>query len=226
MRCILVFIFSAPLYAEIYQCDVEGVAHFSTTPCDSQVFDLELGETSIDEELHQQEMFIIPSYPSWKNGWEKTKNIKLSRFYEMEYKPLKPDASVKNMLIDQQKLTDLPESMSAQRFAISVKDIVESICKSSIHYPVDSAESDNVFYGHYACSYRRDTKKGEIGYYKIMRGENNLYMLAIKWEVESFDIGKNQFVPLMESDDNIKKISMAQKYLQNDVKLCQSGNCF
>jgi hypothetical protein len=116
--------------------------------------------------------------------------------------------------------------MSSQRFAVSVEDIIQSICKTSVHYPVNTAQSDAVFYGHYACSYRRDTKQGEIGYYKIMRGENSLYMLASKWEVDAFVIGQNQFVPIVESKENEEKILTAQRYLQNEVKLCQSGDCF
>ncbi|WP_413699178.1 DUF4124 domain-containing protein [Psychromonas sp. KJ10-10] len=222
----LLFVFTAPLYAEVYQCDIEGVAHFSNTPCDNPFDDLELGDVSIDEELYQQEQFVIPDYPGWKNGWEKTKNIKLSRFSEIEYKPLRPSSITKNMLIAQQKLTDLPESMTAQRFAISVQDIIQSICVNSVHFPVNAEENDAIFYGHYACTLRRDTKQGEMGYYKIMRGENSLYMLAIKWQVASFSIGKNQFIPILETDENENKVLTAREYLHNDVKLCRAGECF
>jgi hypothetical protein len=222
---IFLFIFIAPLSAEVYQCDEDGITHFSNSPCDSQVFDLEVENSSVDEELYQQEQFVIPSYPGWKHGWQKTTDVKLSRFSEIVYKPLQPTTSTKNMVITQQKMTDLPESMTAQRFAVSVQDIVESICKSSIHYPVNTGQSDKVFYGHYACTQRRDTKKGELGYYKIMRGENSLYMIAIKWEVDTFIIGRNQFVPALESGDNEQKLLTAKRYLQNDVKLCQLGDC-
>lgn len=226
MRFMLLFLFPASLSAEIYQCNIEGVAHFSNTPCDSPVYDFELGDGSIDEGLFQQEQLIIPDYPGWKNGWEKTKNIKLNRFSEIEYKPLRPSPIAKNMLIDQQKLTDLPESMTAQRFAISVQDIVQSVCVNSVHFPVNSDSHESVFYGHYACSLRRDTKQGEIGYYKIMRGENSLYMLAVKWQVASFSIGKNSFIALLETQENENKIVTAQEYLHNDVKLCRAGECF
>jgi len=224
---VFLFIFTAPLYAEVYKCDDEGAVRYSTTPCNKQVLDLELGEDDFEPEYNQEEQFITPVYPGWKNGWKKSKDLKLERFFEVVYEPVRPTISEKSTRINHQKLTNLPQSMSVERFAISVEDIIESICASAIIYQPKTAKklSDKVFYGQYACSFRRDTKQGELGYYKIIRGENSIYMLAIKWGVEPFTIEVDKPLMIFDNHPLKKKISTAQKYLHNKVKLCTAGTC-
>jgi hypothetical protein len=224
---IFLFIFTAPLYAEVYKCDDKGTIHYSTTPCNNSLIDLELGDESIADELVQEELFFAPTYPAWVHGWNKTKDLKLERFFEIEYEPNKPNEADKLTHINKQKLTNLPQSMSVQRFAVSVEDIIESICKNAIIYQPSSPSwlPEKVFYGQYACSYRRDTKQGELGYYKIMRGENSIYMMAIIWGVTPFTITEGEPLAILEDKLQKQKISVAKKYLQEDVKLCKAGIC-
>ncbi|MCP5079831.1 MAG: hypothetical protein GY951_17490 [Psychromonas sp.] len=224
---VFLFIFTAPIYAEVYKCDDEGAIRYSTIPCNKQAINLELGEDEFDYGYEQEEQFITPAYPGWKNGWKKTKDLKLERFFEVVYEPARPTDSEKSMRINHQKLTNLPQSMSVQRFAISVEDIIESICASAIIYQPKSVKplSDKVFYGQYACSFKRDTKQGELGYYKILRGENSIYMLAIKWSVEPFTIELDKPLTIIEDKQQKAKIFTAKKYLQNKVKLCTAGTC-
>lgn len=224
---LFLLISTTPLDAEVYKCDDEGETRYSTTPCNHQIINLELEDETFDYEVSQDEVFIVPSYPSWLAGWEKTKDLQLERFFEVEYEPILVTKENKLTTVNQQKLTNLPQSMSVQRFAISVEDIIESICVKAIIYPVKSSIqlSDKVFYGHYACSFRRDTKLGEIGHYKIMRGKNSIYMIAIKWGVEPFIIESGQALIVIETEENKRKRAQAESYLNNDVKLCQAGNC-
>ncbi|PKF60601.1 hypothetical protein CW745_13805 [Psychromonas sp. psych-6C06] len=225
---ILILIFTAPVYAEVYKCDEDGVVRYSTTPCSSQVINLDLDDTDIEPEVSEEERFITPRYTGWKNGWQKTKDLKLERFFEIEYEPISPSASEMHSSINQQKLTNLPQSMSVQRFAISVEDIIESICANALIYQPKLAKKlpDTVFYGQYACSYKRDTKRGELGYYKIMRGENSIYMIAIKWSVDSFEIEEGKVPDVIQETQQKDKINIAQRYLKNKVKLCRAGRCF
>lgn len=221
--------FTAPLSAEVYKCNDEEVVHYSTIPCDNQVIDLDLtlDDEPIEQAISQEELFITPVYSGWPNGWKKTKNLKLARFFEVVYEPIRPTAATKRSHINRQKLTNLPQSMSVDRFAISVEDIIESICASAIIYQPEINKNlpETIFYGQYACSYRRDTKQGELGYYKIMRGENSIYMIAIKWQVERFKIEENKPLLILEDKQQKKKIRIAKKYLQNEVKLCRAGSC-
>lgn len=223
----LLLIFTAPLYAEVYKCDDEGTIHFSTTPCDNHEINLELDIELLVDDIDQEETFIVPSYPGWKKGWKKTKDLKLERFSEVVYEPMMINDDNKYDRINQQKLTNLPQSMSVQRFAISVEDIIESICASASIYPAKTSQatSDKVFYGQYACSFRRDTKQGELGYYKITRGENSIYMIAIKWGVESFTIEQDKPISIIDNKHNKQKINTAKRYLEDKVKLCVAGNC-
>jgi hypothetical protein len=144
------------------------------------------------------------------------------------YKPIEASEADKYTAIIQQKLTSLPHSLSIQRFAISVEDVIESICENTTFYSRNSPKqfSDKVFYGHYACSFRRDTRQGKLGFYKIMRGENSIYMVAIKWLVDPFSKNNKQPIEVIETKENKRKIIIAKKYLRDDVKLCRSGNCF
>lgn len=216
-----------PLFAEVYKCDIEGSAYYTSTPCEYQVLNLEIAGKPFEDEFLEQERFITPSYPGWSNGWKKTRNMKLERFFEVIYEPIQVNESNKDTIISQQTLTNLPHSMSVQRFAVSVEDIIESICENTIIYSDNPSEqlSDNVFYGYYACPLRRDTKQGELGFYKIMRGENSIYMIAIKWNVDSFSKSNKQPLEIIDKKENKRKISIAKKYLRDDVKLCKAGYC-
>lgn len=221
----LLFITSAPVYAEVYKCIDETRTSYSTQPCIKQLINLELDDVFVEPEISQQERFITPVYSGWKKGWKKTQEIKLERFSEIVYEPL--DITEKNSHIDQQKLTNLPQSMSVRRFAISVEDIIESICVTAVVFqPQLTQPTERVFYGKYACSLRRDTQQGQLGYYKIMRGENSIYMLAIKWAVEPFDIEPGKPIAIIENNHQKKKMMIAEKYLQNEVKLCRAKSCF
>jgi len=227
---ILLSLFTAFSSAEVYQCQSEGVTTYSSQPCTTQFIDLELDDRVIGS-TGDSERFIAPIYPSWKKGWKKTKEIHLERFSEIIYEPLQAPVSEKNSKINLQQLIDLPDSMSAQRFAISVADIIESICVNSvIESPKIGVPSDKLFYGQYACSLRRDTQQGELGVYKIIRGENSIYMVAIKWGVDAFEFEVDKPITLFEglqiSDIESKKIAQAKRYLQNAVKLCRSEHCF
>lgn len=223
----LLLIFTAPLYAEVYKCIDEGTVRYSTTPCDNQLIDLALNESPVEEDINQEELFITPVYSGWPHGWQKSKDLKLERFFEVIYLPKRPDDNNKQSHINQQKLTNLPQSMTVERFAISVEDIIESICASAIisQPKMSKSSPSTVFYGKYACSFRRDTKQGELGYYKIMRGENSIYMIAIKWAVAPFKIDSESSPELIFNAVKAKEINAAEQYLQNKVKLCRAGKC-
>lgn len=225
---VLFFLFTAPVHAEVYKCNEEGATRYSTTPCDNQLIDLELGEDSYQDENIMEEQFFVSLYPGWKNGWVKSKDLKLERFFEVVYEPLQPTELQKLTRINQQKLTNLPQSMSVQRFALSVEDIIESICARAIIYPqkITSVLPDNVYYGQYACSYRRDTKQGEVGFYKIIRGENSIYMVAVTWGLDTFNLDNGDPLAMSSSAQMTKQISLAKSYLKDKVKLCHAGNCF
>ena len=131
-----------------------------------------------------------------------------------------------SMRINKQKLTDLPQSIGITRFSKSVDDILESLCNNTlfIHSKIEEKNIDKVFYGQYACSYRRDTQQGELGHYKIMRGENSIYMMTVKWDIEPFDIENKSSFELIKSQQQAK-FKNAQDYLQKDVRLCRDGKC-
>jgi len=208
--------------AEIYQCIDKGVTSYSTQPCANQFIDLELDDTIVDPVYSSQERFITPVYPSWKSGWKKTKQIQLERFSEVIYEPVGALGSEKSSEINLQQLTNLPDSMSAQRFAISVADIIDSICVNTVidRLPIETG-IETLFYGQYVCSLRRDTQQGEMGVYKIIRGKNSIYMIAIKWEIEPVEVKGYTLNPMQQA-----KISEAKQYLKNAVKLCQTADCF
>ena len=208
---ILLLIFSAPLFAEVYKCNEGEVIRFSNIPCQTQQSDLEVNDELTKKE-NIEERFIAPSYPNWENGWKKSKDLRLERFFEVVYEPIQPTGLQKRSRINQQKLTNLPQSMSVQRFAISVEDIIESICTNAIIYQPElpSKLSKNVFYGQYICSFRRDTKRGELGYFKIIRGENSIYMVTVKWAVEPFNIEENEPLAITEVPLHKQNIIAAQ----------------
>jgi len=231
LALILLSLFTAPTFAEIYQCIDKGVTTYSTQPCADQFIDLELDDRVIEPASAQQERFITPVYPSWKSGWKKNKEIQLERFHEITYAPVAATESQKNSSINLQQLTNLPHSMNAQRFATSVADIIESICVNTVIEEINiGSSSDNLFYGQYACSLRRDTQRGEFGIYKIIRGENSIYMVAIKWSVDSFEIEDSKSIALFDGqlsgDSQREKIAEAKRYLKNAVKLCRTERCF
>lgn len=223
----LLLIITAPLYAEVYKCVDDGNVRYSTTPCDSQLIDLAIDDEMIEEELDQEERFVTPVYSGWPQGWKKSKDLKLERFFEVIYEPTVSDQNNKDTHINHQRLTNLPQSMTVERFAISVEDIIESICANAVITQPKMAYEvpENIFYGKYACSLRRDTKKGELGYYKIIRGESSIYMIAIKWAVEAFEIESGaSSIPLFNKISK-KERNTAEQYLQKKVKLCHEGKC-
>lgn len=83
---------------------------------------------------------------------------------------------------------------------------------------------ERVFYGQYSCALRRDTKKGQLGLYKIMRGEKSVYMLMIKWNIPVFDINNSAFV--LQQSEIKKRQQQAEEYLKNEIKVCNSETCF
>ena len=221
---IFLFVFTAPLHAEVYKCDDGGTISFSTKPCVNLQIDLELDiESGL---VPQEERFFLPTYPGWPSGWKIAKDLKLERFIEIEYEPNNKDEASKLACINQQQLTDLPKSMSAQQFALSVEDIIESICENAMIYKSNNlSATDNVFYGHYACSYKRNTKQGELGYYKIIRGAKSIYMTTIKWGVTPFNITEGKPLDIIKDKTQTQKINIAKKYLRKDVKLCKGETC-
>jgi hypothetical protein len=65
---IFLLILATPLFAEMYKCDVKDTTYYSSTPCDNQALNLEIGEQSIEDELLELEKLILPNYPGWSNG--------------------------------------------------------------------------------------------------------------------------------------------------------------
>ncbi len=211
--------------AEVYKCVDNNTVRYSTTPCDEHLIDLEVHDEQNKQRMYG-EYFQSPEYPGWKGGWKVIKSLKLARFEEIDYVPTRPQNSPYGVFINQQKLSDLPQSMTVQRFAISVEDIIESICaNANISTPRINNSSESVFYGQYACSVRRDTKKGELGIYKIVRGQTSIYMMMIKWSVEPFTIKDNLSIEQYAPADFSKRLKMAKRYLKEQVKLCDEGSC-
>jgi len=224
---ILLLIFTASASAEVYKCDEGGAVRFSNTPCQVQELSLEVNNNLIKKKNAEEEHFFAPIYPDWTSGWKKAKELQLERFFEIVYEPIQPTKLQKFTRINQQKLTNLPHSMSAQRFAISVEDIIESICTNAVIYQPELPDklSRNVFYGQYICSFRRDKKQGELGYFKIMRGENSIYMVTVKWNVEPFSIEEGKPLAITETALHKQKIISARSYLMGKVKLCRKNAC-
>ncbi len=220
-------LFTAPVFAEVYKCMDGNSMSFSNVPCDDQQTTVIIDNGIADQTVFEYEKFVVPVYPGWKKGWQKTKNLSLERFSEIEYTPVKPPAGEIHAFINQQKLTNLPKSMTVHRFSVSVEDIIESICENAvIHRPdINDQVSDHIYYGQYACSLRRDTQQGELGYYKIMRGSTSIYMLAVKWSVKPFVIEEGKEPPIFKDKEIRKRVTRAEKYLRYDVKLCTGESC-
>lgn len=213
-------------YSEVYKCDYGNESHYSAAPCDDKYINLDLDDFNTLE-VSLEEKFVVPVYPSWTNGWRRIKMISLERFSEETFIPLNITKLNKLTQIDKQILTDLPQSMSLQRFASSTEDIINSICTDARFYPssIRNNKPADILYAQYACSMRRDTQKGELGYYKIMRGESSIYMVSVKWTVEPFIIEKDNKIKITDDNSYTSKINSAQKYLQHEVKLCNVGSC-
>nr|WP_245542673.1 DUF4124 domain-containing protein [Psychromonas ossibalaenae] len=220
-------LFTTPVFSEVYKCVDGNSMSFSNVPCDDQQKAKIIVNGVADQTMPAQEKFVVPVYPGWKKGWKKTKNLSLERFSEMEYTPFKPSAGEIHASINKQKLTNLPKSMTVHRFSVSVEDIIESICENAvIHRPdINDQASELVYYGQYACSLRRDTQQGELGYYKIMRGSSSIYMLAVKWSVKPFVIEAGKELPILKDKEIRKRVTRAEKYLRYDVKLCRGDSC-
>jgi len=217
---------STPIYAQVYKCEDDSGVRFSSIPCINESIELDESEQLFAQYANQEERFITPIYPGWEMGWKKIKDLKLERFSEVVYEPKRLLLSEKYAYINKQKLTNLPQSMTVQRFVTSVKDIIESSCVNTLFIKPKIAKihSAEVFYGEYACSSRRDTQEGEIGTFKVMRGENSIYMMTIKWPVTVFDIEEGKNLSIMDEAQQ-KRVNIAQQYLLKQVKLCTAGNC-
>ena len=222
----VLLIYILPIHAKVYKCDDEGVPSYSSQPCENRLINLEIEEQLSEKYFSREEQFIAPEYPGWKEGWKKTKDFKLARFSEVVYEPLNATELNKSMRINKQKLTDIPQSLDITRFSKSVDDILQSLCSKTlfIHSKIDEKNINQVLYGQYACSFRRDTQQGELGHYKIMRGENSIYMMTVKWDIEPFDIEQKESFELIKSQQQTK-FKTAQDYLQKDVRLCRDGKC-
>jgi len=225
--CFILSLFSTASMAEIYKCKNGASTRFSTQPC---VSDMPRFIPEIDEKKKERvikERFVVPVYSAWTGGWKKVKETKLEHFFEIEYVPVKSKDGEINSFINQQTLTELPDFISVEHFAASVSDIIESICEQAVINPFDPNQQINekVFYGRYSCTLRRDTKKGELGSYKIMRGEKSVYMLMIKWSVPIFTIVNDQIALLQNKEMQIR-LQQAENYLKNEIKLCKGERCF
>ena len=223
----ILFLFSTASMAEIYKCNDGASTRFSTQPCAS---DMQLFVPEIDEKKKERvikERFVVPVYSAWKGGWKKVKETKLDHFFEVEYVPVKSKNGDITVFINQQTLTALPDFVSVEHFAVSVSDIIESICEQAIINPLGLSQqvNDKVFYGKYSCAQRRDTEKGELGLYKIMRGEKSVYMLMIKWSVPVFTV-VNDKTDILENREMQKRLRQAERYLKNEIKLCKGERCF
>jgi len=212
--------------ATVYRCEKGETVSFSSQPCENILVNTKQIDHSSEHYYSPTEQFIAPIYLQWKKGWTKSKNVKFERFSEVEFEPVEKTVLNKSMRINLQKLTELPQSMTVSRFSASVEDILESLCSNTLflHTKIAEKNIDDVFYGQYACSYRRDTQQGELGHYKIIRGENSIYMVTIKWDIEAFDIKQEASFKRIKSQQQVK-FNNAQHYLQNEVKLCKDGGC-
>lgn len=217
---------SASLYAQVYKCEDHSGVRFSSIPCINESIELVDSEQLLSQYTTQEERFITPVYPGWEMGWKKIKDLKLARFSEVVYEPKHLLLSEKYAHINKQKLTNLPQSMTVQRFVASVEDIIESNCVNTVFIKpkITKDGSGKVFYGDYACSSRRDTQQGEIGTFKVTRGENSIYMMTIKWPLPPFEIQQDKKIPIMD-DTQQERVNFAKQYLLKQVKLCTAGNC-
>lgn len=215
-----------PLNAKVYKCEDQNGVSFSSIPCDTSFIEFDLSDELVEQSFNQEEQFVVPTYPEWKSGWHKVKDLQLARFSEIVYEDKNSSSSENYTQVNTQKLTNLPQSMSVKRFAASVKDIIESSCVDTVfsEYKIDDNYSTKVFYGEYACSSRRDTQRGEVGRFKIMRGESSLYMVTVKWYLDPFDIQQIKLIA-NTNEVQLKKMNVAQQYLLTQVKLCWAGNC-
>ena len=230
-KTLIVFIFlslfTVVTLAEVYKCADGDSVRFSTEACDSEFFDLALAEQTPHEELTQEE-FIVPVYPGWKGGWKKIKEIKLEQFFEIEYIPNYPQQSDIKAFINQQTLSNIPQSMTIHHFALSIAGIIDSICEKVLFSDseVNKQTLNSVYYGQYICSLRRDSKKGELGLYKIIRGEKSVYMLIMKWSVAPFIMEPGKEPAILKNREMKNSLNRAKKYLQQDVKLCKGTMCY
>ncbi|WP_372880425.1 DUF4124 domain-containing protein [Psychromonas sp.] len=222
---ILLLLLTKPAMAKVYQCVTDGSVTFSSIPCDDQSSVLSAGQQA---EPGVIEKFTMPEYPDWQRGWRQTVDFKLSSFAEAEYVPVRLQGKARPALVSQQKLSNVAPSFSVQDMAVSVKDTIESLCKES---RLDSADihnpsPNNVFYGQYSCSARRDTQNGELGVYKIMRGENSIYVVSVKWELTPFTLYPGKKPQVLENKELKNRLQTAKNYLMEDVRLCRNILCY
>ncbi|MGB5445364.1 MAG: hypothetical protein WBM99_07630 [Psychromonas sp.] len=222
---IFLLLLTMPAMAKVYQCATEGGVTFSTIPCDDQSSVSNAGETT---STGVTEKLTMPEYPDWPAGWRQTVDFKLRNFSELEYTPIQDLAKELPAIVNQQKLSNVANSFSVEDMAISVKDTIQSLCENiqlgsaNIH----TSNPNKVFYGQYSCSARRDTGNGELGVYKIMRGENSVYVVTVKWGLAPFTIYPGRDPQLFENTELKNRFQAAKKYLMEDVRLCREILCY
>lgn len=222
---VLLYILSMSVNADVYKCIHEYSIRFSSHPCDEDVLDDNNGD--FQSGFDRRYKLVMPIFSGWKNGWIINKEVNLEHFTEVVYESRGVIETNNRMFITLQKSTDLPNSMTTQQFAFAIADIIESICIDSyIYQPTAAPHPSNIFYGQYSCSLRRDTLRGELGSYKIMRANNSIYMVMVKWNVSSFTNAHDKSISIIEDIEQKQKITAVQQYLQNEVKLCRGNKCF
>lgn len=216
---------TAPAMAKVYQCVTEDSVQFSSIPCDDQSAGFPVAQKTDTGVI---EKFILPVYPDWYKGWQQTAIFQLSSYSEIEYVPIQPHAKEIPALVNQQQLNHVASSFTVQDMAVSIKDTIESLCKNTQlqNVNIENHNPGKVFYGQYSCSARRDTQHGELGVYKIMRGENSVYVAAVKWDVAPFTIYPGQNPQPLENKRLTNRLQTAKKYLQQDVRLCKGNICY
>lgn len=222
---LLLFVTSAS--AHIYKCADEHSASFGYIPCAQEIGFVHSDHPPKLSALLKREYLTVPIFPDWKaHGWVKRKEIQLEHFSETVYQPnmdmmetLKPHLNI-------QHLNNIPNDLNSHRFAVSIADIIQTVCADShLSQPtlINLDKRDDAFYGQYMCSLRRDTQQGEFGSYKIMRAEKGIYLVALKWPVAPFYIDAKQ--PILMSPANLQKLADSVHYLQHQVKLCRGKIC-
>ena len=225
LSSILLLSLIEPATAKVYQCVTDGSISFSSIPCDDQSSVLSAEQKT---QSGIPEKFIMPEYPQWQKGWKQTVDFKLTSFSESEYVPIQRQDKTLPAIVSQQKLSNVAPSFSIEDMAVSVKDTIKSLCKDTqlssagIHNP----SPNKVFYGQYSCSVRRDTQQGELGVYKIMRGENSVYVASVKWELTPFTIYPGKSPQIMENKEFKNRVEAAKEYLMEDVRLCRDILCY
>ncbi|MFO6422320.1 hypothetical protein [Motilimonas sp. KMU-193] len=233
---IVTWLITLPAWASFYQCDFGDKVVFSSQPCD-----LDVAEPSYEQERKKtqkrkdasREFLTVGVFPGWGN-WQKIKDERLGSFREIEHIPEGQSQFNFSDLLNEQWLTALPKSMPAERFATSLKDIVNSVCDGSINEPIyaDVEKGVGVAYGKYYCGRRRGTEQGVIAYFKALRGKEAIYLVTREWRVEPFDVTaisierlKQDIFPNPQALSDFKKAArQTELYLKQQAYICPVGD--